>query len=77
MIHIDFATVDLPPGLLWFTDSQQTNGAGFTWRDERDVQMLGPRSVDNYMMHFVFKYTQNANGIPTVVFEKPTTKCVG
>jgi ectoine hydroxylase-related dioxygenase (phytanoyl-CoA dioxygenase family) len=22
VIHIDFAAVDLPPGLLWFTDSQ-------------------------------------------------------
>jgi len=61
----------------WFTDSQQTNNSEFTWRDERDVMILGPRSVDNYIMHFVFKYTQNASGVPTVVMEKPTTRCVG
>lgn len=61
----------------WFTDSQQTNGAQFSWLDERDVQVLGPRSVDNYIMHFVFKLTVNALGVPTASFEKPTTRCVG
>jgi hypothetical protein len=61
----------------WFTDSQQTNGSQFSWRDERDLMVMGARSVDNYIMHFVFKYTQNANGVPTVVFDRPTERCVG
>ena len=61
----------------WFTDSQQTNNSQFSWRDERDLMVMGPRSIDNYIMHFVFKYTQNANGVPTVVMDKPTERCVG
>ena len=57
--------------------SQSTSGGGATITQEQDVMILGPRSVDNYLRHLVFKLTINANGVPTASFENSSTKCVG
>lgn len=60
-----------------FAYSEQTSVPGTTIRQEMDLLILAPRSIDNYIKHMIFKLTINALGIPTASFDNTTTKCVG
>ena len=60
-----------------FSYMEQDAIPGSTVRQVEDVLILGPRSVDNYYRHQVFKITINALGVPTVTFDNTSTKCVG
>ena len=60
-----------------FSYMEQDATPGSTVRQVEDVLILGPRSIDNYYRHEVFKITINALGVPTVFFDNTTTKCAG
>jgi hypothetical protein len=60
-----------------FSYMEQDMTPGTTARQVDDAYVLGPRSVDNYIRHMVFKLTINALGVPTVTFDNSSTKCVG
>jgi len=60
-----------------FSESSQAVNPGATIRDEYDLLILGPRSIDNYIKHMVFKYTIDNNGVPTATFENTFEKCAG
>ena len=60
-----------------FSYMEQDMTPGTTARQVDDAYILGPRSVDNYIRHMVFKMTINALGVPTVTFDNTSTKCVG
>ncbi len=57
--------------------SSQAVNPGATIRQEMDLMILGPRSVDNYIKHMIFKMTINNNGVPTASFDRSFEKCVG
>jgi hypothetical protein len=75
--------IGLPSGFTYkvsdeFTYSEQNpEGDQFTIRQEQQVLILGPRQVDNYVRHMVFKVTNNANGAPAADFVQSWTHCVG
>jgi hypothetical protein len=76
--------VGLPPNFFVYKVSDQFNesvqnpvGPQFTWLDEERFLILAEKSEDNYILHTVFKLTMNANGIPTVYFDRAFTECVG
>jgi hypothetical protein len=56
---------------------QSNSGGAGGFSQEQDVTILGPRSVDNYIRHLVFKLQMNANGVPTASFTNSYNKCVG
>lgn len=60
-----------------FSYSSQSTTAGATILQEEDIMILGPRSIDNYIHHAIFKLTIDANGVPTASFDRSYTKCVG
>jgi len=71
-----------PSGFIYnakddFTYSSMSTIPGATIRQEEDVMILGPASVDNYIHHMIFKLTIDANGVPTASFDRSYTKCVG
>ena len=72
------------PDFLVYKVSDQTNdsfqdpvGLQSTLLDEERFLILAPQSVDNYIMHMVFKLTVNPNGDPTASFDHSFTECVG
>jgi len=74
--------VGFPSGFTYmvkddFSYMEQDMTPGTTARQVDDAYILGPRSVDNYIRHMVFKMTINALGVPTVTFDNTSTKCVG
>jgi hypothetical protein len=74
--------IGFPSGITYsvkddFSYSEQTAVPGTSVRQEWDVMILGPRSIDNYIRHMIFKLTINNNGIPTASFDRTFTKCVG
>lgn len=61
-----------------FTESvQNPDGDQFTWTEVERHLILGPKSVDNYIRHMVFRLHQDANGVVTASFDRMFTKCVG
>jgi hypothetical protein len=61
-----------------FKDTMQSlSGGAGGFSDEMDVTVLGPRSVDNYIRHMVFKLQMTPAGTPTASFENSYNKCVG
>ena len=60
-----------------FSYMEQDAIPGTTVRQVDDAMILGPRSIDNYIRHMVFKITINGQGVPTVLFDNTSTKCVG
>jgi hypothetical protein len=42
---------------------------------ETDLHINGAQRTDDFIMHLVAKITFNANGDPTAMFDKPTTRC--
>ncbi len=48
-----------------------------TVRFEWSFVVIGERQIDNFVMHEIAKLTVNANGVPTVLFDRPFWKCTG
>lgn len=72
------------PSLFTYTvknDTKETlqslSGGSGGFSQEMDLQILGPRSVDNYLKHMVFKLQMTPAGTPTASFDNSYEKCVG